>query len=294
VPATAKQIFMIETNIKNTKILKNILEGLYRKYNHKKFIPPDPLQFVYRYKDKADMEIAGFLAALFAYGAVEQIEKFLVVLLGKMGKSPAKFIKNLSAKDKKLFENLKYRFNTSQDIISLLEILKKVLVRYGSLEKLFLKGYSNSDKNIIPAATKFIQSLDGKSSRGLKFLLAEPSSGGTSKRLFLFLRWMVRKDAVDAGLWEKIDKSKLVVPVDVHIGRLSKIIGLHNKKTVNLKTAIEITAGFTEICPQDPVKYDFALCRIGILENCSGKANKYCPNCELAEFCKKNFIFNPI
>ncbi|MFA5293039.1 MAG: TIGR02757 family protein [Phycisphaerae bacterium] len=284
----------MELNDDKKRILKTILEGLYSKYNHKKFIPPDPLQFAYRYKDKADMEIAGFLAALFAYGAVEQIEKFVTVLLGKMGKSPAKFIKNLSAKDKKLFENLKYRFNTSQDIIIILESLKKVLVRYGSIEKLFLKGYHDNDKNIIPAATKFIQTLDGKSSRGLKFLLAEPSSGGTSKRLFLFLRWMVRNDAVDAGLWKKIDKAKLVVPVDVHMGRLSKIIGLHNKKTVNLKTAIEITAGFAQISPEDPVKYDFALCRIGILENCTGKKNKYCPNCELAGFCKKNFIFNLI
>ena len=98
---------------------------------------------------------------------------------------------------------------------------------------------------------------------------------------------MVRKDEVDAGLWKTIDKSKLVVPVDVHMGRLSKILGLHNKKTVNLKTAIEITDGFAQISPQDPVKYDFALCRIGILENCTGKANKYCPNCELTKFCRK-------
>ena len=278
---------MSKANIKNTKILKNILEGLYRKYNHKRFIPPDPLQFVYRYEKKADMEIAGFLAAMFAYGAVEQIEKFVNGLLGKMGKSPAGFIKNFSAKDKKLFKSLKYRFNTGQDIIRLLEILKKVLVRHGSIENLFLKGYHKSDKNIIPAATKFIKALDGKGSRGLRFLLSDPAKGGTSKRLLLFLRWMVRKDEADAGLWKKVDKSKLVVPVDVHMGRLSRILGLHNKKTINLKTAIEITAGFAEICPQDPVKYDFALCRIGILENCSGKKNKYCPECELAELCRK-------
>ncbi len=269
--AAAKRIFMPKINIKNKKTLKNILEGLYRKYNHKKFIPPDPLQFVHHYKTKADMEITGFLAACFAYGAVEQIEKFLTALLGKMGKSPANFIKNFSAKDKKLFKPLKYRFNTGNDIISLLEILKKVLIRYGRLENLFLKGYSDSDKNIIPAATTFIQALNGKTSKGLKFLLSEPSGGGTCKRLFLFLRWMVRKDEVDTGLWKAIDKTKLIVPVDVHIGRLSKTLGLLNKQTVNLKTAVEITEGFKEICPKDPVKYDFALCRIGILENRSGK-----------------------
>jgi len=272
------------TNLK----LKTVLEKLYRKYNHKRFIPPDPLQFVYRYDKKADMEIAGFLAAMFAYGAVEQIEKFLDILLGKMGKSPAGFIKNFSAKDRKLFKSMKYRFNTGEDIIKLLEILKKVLVRYGSIEKLFLKGYSETDENIIPAAEKFVRALDGK---GVKFLLSGPANGGTCKRLFLFLRWMVRKDEVDAGLWKGVDKSKLIVPVDVHIGRLSKIIGLHNKKTMNLKTAVEITAGFAEICPKDPLKYDFALSRIGILENCSGKANKYCPECELRELCRKKLYF---
>ena len=281
---------MPKINSKDKKTLKSILEGLYSKYNHKRFIPPDPLQFVYHYKKKGDMEIAGFLAACFAYGAVEQIEKFVTRLLGKMGKSPAKFIKNFSSKDKKTFKSLKYRFNTGEDIISLFEILKKVLNRYGSLENLFPAGYSNSDENIIPAAEKFIQNLlkmhNRKTSNGLKFLLSAPSRGGTCKRLFLFLRWMVRDDEVDGGLWKKIDKRKLIAPVDVHIGRLSKLIGLHNRKTTNLKTAIEITEGFAQICPQDPVKYDFALCRIGILENCTGEKNDYCPNCELAEFCK--------
>ena len=183
---------------------------------------------------------------------------------------------------------MKYRFNTSDDIITLLENLKTVLNRFGSLENLFLTGYSETDKNIIPAASKFIKAIHSRSqSRGLKFLLSDPANGGTSKRLFLFLRWMVRDDEVDAGLWEKIDKAKLIVPVDVHMGRLSKIIGLHNKKTGNLKTAVEITGGFAEISPQDPIKYDFSLCRIGILENCTGKANKYCPQCELAEFCHR-------
>jgi uncharacterized protein (TIGR02757 family) len=271
--------------------LKTLLETLYKKYNHKEFIPPDPLQFVYHYKDKPDMEIAGFLSAMFAYGAVEQIQKFLTALFTKMGDSPSAFIKDFSAKDKKLFELLKYRFNTSNDIITLLQSLKKVLKKYDSLENLFLAGYNTSDANIISAAGKFINALNiSNISPGLKFLVSDPANGGTCKRLFLFLRWMVRNDEVDSGLWRKIDKSKLIVPVDVHMGRLSKIISLHNKKTLNLKTAIEITSAFASISPQDPVKYDFALCRIGILENCSGKPNKYCPQCELAEFCHRKAL----
>jgi uncharacterized protein (TIGR02757 family) len=188
-----------------------------------------------------------------------------------MGESPVGFIKNFSATDKKPFKSLKYRFNTGEDIISLLEILKKVLIQYGSLENLFLRGYRDNDENIIPAAEKFIQALNGKTSRGLKFLLCSPSGGGTCKRLFLFLRWMVRKDEIDAGLWRKIDKSKLIWPVDVHIGRLSKKLGLASRKTINLKTAIEITKNLKDISPQDPVKYDFALCRTGMTEKRGGK-----------------------
>lgn len=276
---------------KDTENLHQILEKLYKKYNRKKFIPPDPLQFVYHYKTKADMEIAGFLAAVFAYGAVEQIEKFLTALFGKMGKSPAKFIKNFSSKDKRLFRPLKYRFNTPDDIISLLLILRRVLNRLGSIEKLFMAGYNSEDENIIPAAEKFVAAIfkihNAPISPGMRFLLSDPANGGTCKRLFLFLRWMVRKDEVDCGLWKDIDKAKLISPVDVHIGRLSKILGLHDKKTVNLKTAVEITEGFRKICPADPVKYDFALCRIGILENCTGRQNDYCPNCELAGLCAK-------
>lgn len=246
------------------------------------------------------MEIAGFLAALFAYGAVEQIEKFLTILLGKMGNQPVQFIKNFSPKDKKIFNSLKYRFNTSKDIITLLVILKRVLNRYGSIENLFLEGYSKTDKNILPAAENFNLALlkmhKGRINNGLKFLLSDPKKGGTCKRLFLFLRWMVRKDTIDTGLWKYIDKSKLIIPVDVHMARLSKIIGLHSKKTIGLRAAVEITEGFAQICPKDPVKYDFALCRIGILENCTGKfrhavstqKNSYCEDCELAEFCRKN------
>ncbi|MEN6385106.1 MAG: TIGR02757 family protein [Phycisphaerales bacterium] len=269
--------------------LKPLLEKLYSKYNHKKFIPPDPLQFVYHYTNKQDMEIAGLLSAMFAYGAVEQIEKFLTGLFAKMGKSPSKFIKNFSAKDKILFEPLKYRFNTGSDIIALLEALKKVLNKFDTLENLFLAGYTSSDTTIIPAAGKFVNALNLRDkSAGLKFLVSDPANGGTCKRLFLFLRWMVRDDEVDTGLWKNIEKSKLIVPVDVHMGRLSKITGLHHKKTYNLKTALEVTKGFAQISPKDPVKYDFSLCRIGILENCTGKPNKYCPQCELAEFCVQN------
>jgi len=273
--------------------LKKILEGLYRRYNHRNLIKPDPLQFVYQYTQPFDKEIVAFLAAALAYGRVEQIEKSLCNLFARMGKSPYAFVQGFDKGSRKKLNGFKHRFTTGQDISDLLALLKQVLSRYGSIQKFFVEGYSPNDKNIIPALTKFCDSLyamyakqhSGKVSRGLKFLLAGPAGGSACKRLNLFLRWMVRKDEVDPGLWESIDKSKLIVPVDVHIGRLCRILGFYNHKTISLASAVEITESFAQIEPADPVKFDFALSRIGIIEGCNGKYRAACEGCEIFDFC---------
>jgi len=281
--------------------LKAVLEKLYDKYNRRELIKPDPLQFVYEYSNPADMEIAGLLAACLAYGRVEQIESSLRNLLGRMGRSPFDFVANFTHKDRPRLRDFKHRFNTGDDISDLLVLLRNVLVKYGSIERFFLLGLSPADENIIPALSRFCDSLldmwHGLPARantarmavprGLAFLLAGPNHGGAAKRLNLFLRWMVRGDDVDAGLWRSVDKSKLIVPVDVHIARLCKILGFHNHNNVSLKTAVEITRNFAEITPADPVKYDFALSRIGILENCTGRRRDKCDACELLSWCLK-------
>jgi uncharacterized protein (TIGR02757 family) len=130
--------------------------------------------------------------------------------------------------------------------------------------------------------------FDRNVSRGFQFLLASPANGSVCKRLNMFLRWMVRRDDVDPGLWKSIDKSKLIVPVDVHMARLCKILGLYKRKTITLKAAVEITESFKLIEPADPVKYDFALSRIGIIENCTGKIRPSCKICHLHELCLFN------
>ena len=167
--------------------------------------------------------------------------------------------------------------------------LKKVLNEYGSIEKFFVEGYTNGDKNIMPALSRFCGSFLNMSkrhiSKGLAYLLPRPESGSVCKRLNLFLRWMVRKDDVDTGLWQSIDKARLIVPVDVHMGRLCKILGFYDQKTISLPAAIKITQGFAAVEPADPVKYDFALSRIGIVENCTGKISSRCRACELFEYC---------
>lgn len=271
--------------------LKTVLEKLYDKYNHRELIKPDPLQFVYEYSKPADMEIVGLLAACLAYGRVEQIESSLRNLLGRMGRSPSEYVLNFTHRNRAGLKNFKHRFNTGDNISDLLVLLRNVLVEYGSIEKFFLLGLGSADENIVPALSRFCDSLlemhTGPGSKGLAFLLAGPNHGGAAKRLNLFLRWMVRGDDVDAGLWRSVDKSKLIVPVDVHIARLCKILGFHNHNNVSLKTAVEITRNFAEIAPADPVKYAFALSRIGILENCTGRRRDECDACELLSWCLK-------
>jgi uncharacterized protein (TIGR02757 family) len=280
---------------KRTAQIRNILEKLYKRYNRRELISPDPLQFLYRYFEPADIEITAFLASALAYGRVQQIEKSLDNLLERMGGSPFKFVINFDKNKRRMLKNFKHRFTTGDDISDLLTLFKKIIGKHRSIEQYFALGYNPGDSNIIPTLSKFCNSLlemhttrhKGQTTRGLKYLLVSPAGGSACKRLNLFLRWMVRDDDVDVGLWKSIDKAKLIVPVDVHMSRLCKILGLYDRRTVSLSAAVEITKSFAEIEPADPVKYDFALSRIGILENCNGRLRKGCEFCELFRFCSR-------
>ncbi|MHC4624764.1 MAG: TIGR02757 family protein [Planctomycetota bacterium] len=273
--------------------LTDILEKLYAKYNRRELISPDPLQFVYKYSEPADMEIVGFLASALAYGTVQQIEKSLANLFERMGRRPSEFVRSFDRKRRALLESFKHRFTAGGDIADLLTLFKSVLNRHGSIEKFFIRGYEASDKNIIPALSGFCESLldmyarkhSGRVTRGLAYLLTDPAAGSACKRLNLFLRWMVRSDDVDVGLWKSVDKAKLIVPVDVHMGRLCRILRLYDRKTVSLAAAVEITRSFAQIDPADPVKYDFALSRVGIVDNCTGRLRPECELCQLFAVC---------
>lgn len=274
--------------------IKDVLEKLYAKYNHRKFIRPDPLQFVYQYSRSEDMEIAGFLAASLAFGRVVQIEKSVSSLLGRMGESPYEFVKDFGESERKKLRDFRHRFISGDDISDLLELLREVVCEFGDIEKFFAKGYNPNHNNTVQALCEFSKRLlagyakrhGRQTGRGLKYLLASPAAGSACKKLNLFLRWMVRDDEVDAGLWKSVDKAKLIVPVDVHMSRLCRILGLYERKTVSLAAAIEITESFAAIEPADPAKYDFALSRIGILKGCTGRHRSGCEFCELFSFCR--------
>lgn len=278
--------------------IKPALDRLYRRYNRRELVPSDPLQFVYHYSQPADREIAAFLASALAYGRVRQIKRSLTRLLQRMGASPLRFVLHFDQDKRRKLEDFRHRFTRGEDISDLLTLLRIVFDQYGSIEKYFVLCYNSGDKNIVPALSEFCDRLlsihaaghNGHVPRGLRFMLAGPAGGSASKRLNLFLRWMVRDDAVDTGLWKSIEPAKLIVPVDVHMGRLCKILGLYEHNTLSLATATAITESFSEIEPADPVKYDFALSRIGIVENCDGGYRPQCESCELDEFCRRSTV----
>jgi len=270
-----------------------MLERVYDRYNHRRFIGADPLQFAYRYSAPEDVEMAAFLAAALAYGRVQQIERSVENLLARMGPRPYKFVVGFNRSRRAKLAGFRHRFTSGETLAALFEVLRSVLREEGSLEACFARGYDPGDADVVPALTRFCDRISdrharrrgGTLDRNFMYLLASPSRGSASKRLHLFLRWMVRDDEVDLGLWTSIDKARLIVPMDVHMGRLCHILGLYEGRTVSLKTAVQVTRGFAKIQPTDPVKYDFALSRIGIMENCNGRCGPACEACELLETC---------
>jgi uncharacterized protein (TIGR02757 family) len=237
------------------------LDGLYRRYNRRQYVHPDPLEFLYRYPDLRDREIVGLIASSLAYGRVAQILKSVEAVLKHMGRSPAAFLrKSSSAQLARTFRGFKHRFTTDVELVSLLSGMKCVAEEYGSLNGCFLAGYNIGDESILPALAKFTAKLKCCGN----YLIPVPESGSACKRLNLFLRWMLRKDAVDPGGWEGVSGDKLIVPLDTHMARIGQALKLTIRRTPDMRMALEITDSFRKFAPNDPVKYDFALTRFGI------------------------------
>jgi uncharacterized protein (TIGR02757 family) len=240
------------------------LDRLYATYNRREYVHPDPLEVLYKYDDVLDRELVGVIASALAYGGVRQILRSVGSVLTRVG-SPRRFIEGSTQRSLKTeFGAFKHRFTDGEELATMLYGLKRVVEKYGSLESCFLRGLTEQDDTIIPALTAFVQELSAVFSGRPRSLLPSPAAGSACKRWNLFLRWMVRHDQVDPGGWDSVPASKLIVPVDVHMHRISLRLGLTARKQANLKTACEITAAFRAIVPHDPVRYDFALTRLGI------------------------------
>ena len=250
--------------------LKELLENLYISYKHK-FSSKDPVWILHRFSDEKDIELIGLITAAYAYGSVEQINLFIEKFLKSISFKPHEFIINFSKhKDKKFLKGMYYRFYSEDDLLMLIFALKMALMKYKSLKGLFLNGFDNKHENIICALNKFSHIINNYFPKWklagimrnsyISYMVSNPANGSPCKRMNLFLRWMVRKDDIDPGIWEDVPASKLIIPVDTHIARVSKNLRLVKRKTVDLKFAIELTERLKTFDPVDPVKYDFALC----------------------------------
>ena len=245
--------------------LKSELENIYEKYNTKDHLYSDPIELLYAYDQIKDREIVALLCACLAYGRVAQIKKSVSGVLGKMGPSPYAFLNGSSRSDlNKTFSGFVHRFARTEHLVGLLWGIRQAIIKYGSLQACMMAGYTPACDTIHAALNRFVQTLLKLAPYDPGHLVPLPERGSAGKRLHLFLRWMVRKDAVDPGGWDHICPSKLIVPVDVHMHRICMQLKFTQKKQANLKTAIEITRCFRQIVPEDPVKYDFALTRLGI------------------------------
>ena len=247
----------------------DILETLYSKYNHRSYVSPDPLQFLYDYPDPLDREIVGLIASSLAYGRVAQILKSVSKALCEI-ESPREFVTNTpKSRMRKIFKGFKHRFTTGENIADLLFGTGKVVKKYGSIENCLASAISESDENILPGLGRLVDEIRSGAGCDFPMLLPDPSHGSACKRLNLYLRWMVRQDDVDPGGWEKVKTSQLLIPLDIHMFKICSSLGLTCRKQANLRTVIEVTNAFRAINPDDPVRYDFAITRLGIREELS-------------------------
>lgn len=241
------------------------LETLYLSKNRRCYVDPDPLSFLYRYPDTADREIVGFIASGLAYGNVRQIVKSVERVLAVMGESPRAYLEMSGYPDFMAdFSGFVHRFATGAHISGMLSGLKAVIGQRGSLQACFEAGRSGNDTTYLPALSYFAATIRNGAASDPGHLVARVEKGSACKRLNLFLRWMVRSDAVDPGGWDSLCPSMLIVPMDVHMHRLCLELGFTGRRQANMNTALEVTAAFSRIFPTDPVRYDFVLTRRGI------------------------------
>ncbi len=281
--------------------LKEILDKLYaaRSPAH---LANDPLSFCHRYADPRDREIAGLIASSFAYGNVKIIIRNLESIFARMGPSPRAFVENFEA-ERVLprFADFRHRFNDGRDLCALLLACRTMIEEADSIGEFFLGCYDAEAANITPSLVSFCSAIlafdyspvfgAAEIPRGsyFPFFFPSPATGSACKRLCMFLRWMVRPDdGFDLGLWREVPPAKLVIPVDAHIRRIGRYLGLTSRNQADWRMALEITAALKRLDPDDPVKYDFPLCHLGISEGCGGFDRLRCAACPVVRVCGEN------
>lgn len=251
-----------------TKHIDETLNDLYTALNQRKYVHPDPLEFLYDYDDLPNREVVGIVASALAFGNVGSILKSVKFVLDKMVPTPVRFLRQGSMTSfSDVFSDFKHRWADGAQLVSFLVGIKGAIQRYGSLQDTFLACINEDEPTLTETTRRFIAELMADTDDTCGSLLPTPAGRSACKRVHLFLRWMVRNDAVDPGGWDKVDPKKLIVPLDTHMHKIGLALKFTRRKTADMQTAMEITAGFQARQPEDPVRFDFALTRLGIRDD---------------------------
>ncbi|MCK6685872.1 MAG: TIGR02757 family protein [Thermoanaerobaculia bacterium] len=261
----------------------------------------DPLLFPHRYRDPADREIAAFIAASLAFGRVASIKKSVESVLASLDENPAHSLvsRGVSVPEGPAGRLSLHRWVSRADMARVLSALSRTLRAEGSLEMLFDRGDDGQgdtvralDHFFLVLRERLPQTNEGLT-RGIKFLLPEPSRGGAAKRAHLFLRWVVRRDGLDLGLWRRarVTPARLLLPMDTHVHRICRYLGLTARRSADLAAVREVTAALRELRPGDPAAYDWSISRLGILAECVKELTRsHCERCRLEEVCQQSLL----
>jgi uncharacterized protein (TIGR02757 family) len=276
-------------------VLRRVLDAFLESLSPEKLIQGDPIELVRRYSSDADQEVAGLLVAALAYGRVASIKVAAERVLSLLGPTPSTAIQDAPTRER--LGGFMYRFQRGDDLPRFLSAIAEVRDRHGSLAAAFATGLSKTDADYAGALDRFVLALRAAAgpspSRGLLFLMPRADGAtGSAKRLFLYLRWMVRESSIDLGTWNRLrpgvlDPAKLVIPLDTHIQRISGYIGLTDRQSPGLATAKEITHALARLRPDDPLHYEMALCHLGISGACPRRRDpECCHDCPIRGVCR--------
>jgi uncharacterized protein (TIGR02757 family) len=256
--------------------LRRRLEELYRRYDHR-FVVPDPLEFVRAQATAADREVVGLVASGLAFGTVLQIKRSVATVLAVLGPRPAAAVDGLDLRETvRRLRTFRHRWVSGRDVACLLAFVGQMRASHGSVEAFFATGLSRDDGNVGPALASFSSralALDPSGiyrgrrlppDAGVRYFFPSPRQGSACKRLNLYLRWMVRRDGVDLGVWRRPLPSQLVLPLDAHTYALARRLRLTRYRSPGWAMAVDVTERLRRFDPGDPVKYDFALHRMGL------------------------------
>ena len=277
--------------------LREPLDQLYRTFDHRESAT-DPIHIVRRFALAADREVVGFCAAALAFGRVASVLQSVEALLEAMGPAPAAFVRGFSpARHRARIDPIVHRWIRGADLVALLLILRRMLDESGSVEAFFVAGDDAAAADIGPGLEAFSRRALETDLRaayggpppkraGVGYFFPRPSAGSACKRLNLFLRWMVRRDAIDLGVWTHVSPSRLIVPLDTHVIRLGRCLRLTRRASPGWRMAADVTASLRAIDPQDPVRFDFSLCHVGMMNACGYLRPQRDAQCPLRGVCR--------